>query len=275
VNVYYLGPESTFSHLAAKKVFTDRLHSLIAASSFDEIFKAVNRSDDTIGVVPVENSITSNVHENIDRLFAGDLRIVGEAFLEISLHLIGAEGTGLESISTIVSHPKALEQCRNYLSSFRGTVLPSASTSEAVEAIRTGARPGTALIGSRVLAESAGLSLLKTDLGDVKSNSTRFVFVSQNDAGLLTGPCNRLTFTFQVRHEPGALVKVLSALGSVGANLTKIESRPIPGRDWEYLFWVDLEIEPEKKEEVVEVVRDATLEYHILGCYPTGQVYPS
>jgi prephenate dehydratase len=272
MDIYFLGPPGTFSHILARQVFKDTIHSLVPANSFQQIFKEICDRDGAVGIIPMENSITSNVHENVDRLFVGDLKIVGEAFLEITLHLLGSEDCKPSEVKTLYSHPKALEQCAKFLSRYRGAVVETSSTANAAQELP----PGCALIGSSALAESAGLSVLQSDIGDISQNSTRFVFVSQSEIeDTSNASCNRLTFTFQVRHEPGALVKVLKALGETGANLTKIESRPIPGRDWEYLFWVDLEISPEQRDDVCKIVKDNTLEYQILGCYPGGNTYSS
>jgi chorismate mutase/prephenate dehydratase len=269
MKLFFLGPTGSFSHQLATQVYPDA--TLVAARSFGEIVCQLQGDTDAIGVLPIENSSTSDIHENIDRLWSSGLKIIGEGYLNIRLHLIGLLGSRSSEIKTVCSHPKALEQCSKFINQRQLHVEEVASTSEAKERVLREQSLSHAAIGGFEMVDD-NFTLLEQNIGNEVNNQTRFVFVSANGVDPISG-AGKVTLLFKVRHEPGALAGVLAAFSQVGANLTKIESRPIPGTDWEYSFWVDVEGDDVNK--IIEVAAKATQDYQVLGIYSRGESYSS
>ena len=273
MNIYYLGPPGSFSHCIAAQAFSESYMQLYPLASLLAIKNQVSAETDSVGVFPVENSITSNVHETIDYLFNTDLSIIGEGRLQIVLNLIGLKGAKLADIKEVYSHGKALEQCATFLAEHQISPVVVGSTSDGQQLILEKSQVHCAALGSRRLAEHPALIVLKDNIADVSNNMTRFLFVSQTTEALQDEPRNKMTVTFKVKHRSGSLAAVLTALAFQGANLTMISSRPIPGSEFEYNFWVDLEFRPEGISDISAVIASETLEHRIMGIYPRGGIY--
>lgn len=275
MNIYYLGPQKSYSYILAKQSFSGGLYKLTALPTAQAVVDRIKVERDCIGVLPIENSITSSVHENFDLAFEGDIHIVGEANLQVKLHLIGLEQANLEQLTTVHSHPKALAQCSEFIKSHNLAQIDHNSTSAALEEIITNADPSQAAIGSSELVVPGTTKMLKESIGNQSYNLTRFIFISQ-EKNSDNSANNKMTLTFKVKHEPGSLAKVLTRLAEIEhTNLTKIESRPIPGTTWEYNFWVDIEVDNNKIPEILETIKQETLEHNILGIYEIGKTYSS
>lgn len=268
MKIYYLGPKNTFSYIAATDLFDIEKNNFISTKDFYEVYQRVSENADSYGIVPIENSITSNVHESVDSLFTTSLKIIGEAYLPIKLYLVGSEDASLDTIETVYSHKKALEQCRNYLADngFRSEMV--ASTAKAAHQAAVINLPTHAAITSGAAIQSENLTIIDEDIGDIKNNYTRFIVLSQVDIPITEGTATKCSVIFKIKHEPGALVSLLRTLEQNGSNLTKIESRPIPGTDWEYIFWVDFE--SDTIDAAKNSIERASLEYRVLGTYPKG-----
>ncbi len=269
MNVYFLGPENTFSHRAASHLFATG-YTLIPCASFAEIFSSVQESSDSFAVIPFENSITSNVHENIDRLFHSPLKIIGELFVQIHLNLLAPTGVALEDIQKVYSHPKAFEQCKKICSEHNWEKIVARSTTGAASMIAPGSLDEAAIVPAS-LAAPAEMTLLKKNIEDISHNFTRFLILAQTELTVVSGTKNKCSMTFKVKHEEGALLSVLEVLRDHKANMTKLTSRPIPGTDWEYLFWIDFELAAELSDALLHDMSSRTLEYRIVGKYPTGK----
>lgn len=198
INVFYLGPEGSYSHILTKKTFSSD-YSLEACLSFSEIINKTIADTASFGVLPIENSITSNVHENFDYLFTGNLHIVGENFLKINLHLIGLKSAQLTDISTVYSHHKALSQCASFIKDYHLKAIEAASTAAGKDIVLDKDDKTIAAIGSKNLASHPSLHIIKENIGDQKHNITRFVFVTNNkkNAGI-SGKKSKASVTFQV-----------------------------------------------------------------------------
>lgn len=275
MNIYYLGPEKSYSHILAKQAFSGSLYKLTALPTAQDVVEKAKIEVDCIGVLPIENSITSSVHEHFDLTFDGDIHIIGEANLEVKLHLIGLEGSEMQAITGVHSHPKALAQCSNFITEHNLSTKPHNSTSSALEHIITIKDGSQAVIGSKELEIEGKTKLLQASIGNQAYNLTRFIFLSQ-EKNSESSENNKMSLTFKVKHEPGSLAKVLTRLAEIEkTNLTKIESRPIPGMTWEYNFWVDIEVGNDRISQVLSTVKEETLEHNILGIYKIGQTYSS
>ena len=208
-----------------------------------EVVAAVLSGEAHAAVLPIENSLHGSVAEHYDLLLENALRIDGESLLRIEHNLIAAPGVRLEEIRTVLSHPVALSQCRRFLSRFsQARALPFYDTAGSVQHIVQSRLRDTAGLAPRLAAEIYGGNVLLANLEDHTENFTRFHLLRRADAPQKHShaPEDKLSVAFAVEHRPGTLVRALEALADTGSNLTKIESRPVPGRPWEYIFFVDL-----------------------------------
>ncbi len=238
LRVAYLGPAGTNTHAAALAFFGDSA-SYLPEATIRSVFDAVTSRTADRGVVPIENSTEGAVGPTLDALFDLDVQISGEYVADISHCLVARPGTTLASVERVLSHPQALAQCRRwFLDNIPGaTLVPAASTAAAaVDASRI---TGAAAVSSRLAAELNGLEILREGIEDLHHNATRFVAIGPTDAPP-TGR-DRTSLVFTTKHERGALRRALQALDDHGLNLTRIESRPLLSRRWEYAFFTDLE----------------------------------
>lgn len=273
--IYYLGPEGSYSWIVTKQCFSK--DNLVPCGTFSEIIDNVISKPESLGVLPIENSITSNIHENIDYMFIHDLKIIGEAYLKINLHLIGIKGAKINNLEQIYSHPKALSQCSHFIEKQKLIAIEANSTAKAKDIIVAEKNIRKACIGSKELAKNKRLEILKENIGNVKNNMTRFIFISSKPIKKLPKLANKITFIFKLKHKPGTLANILTKLAAVKANLTKIESRPIPETNWEYDFWVDIDLSQAKanSEKIIEIITANSLDHKIMGIYQKGAVYES
>ncbi len=266
---YYLGPQGSFSHSAIREIAPH--DDLVPLSSFGDIVSHVLLENKTQGLIGVENTNSSSVHESIDLVFNNDIHIVAEVFLEISLHLVGIPEATLGDAKEVYSHPQAFAQCGQVIKQHNLKMVPIASTAQAVQEIsRLNDKSKMALAGVDALT-GTNVHIVKRSIADVPSNMTRWVMISQFPKAL-SETDNKMTILFQVKHEPGSLVRVLSAIAKKKGNLTKIESRPVPGSSWEYAFWIDLVIPEGSSQEFIELLSQETREHRIVGIYKKGTI---
>ncbi len=208
-----------------------------------EVVAAVLSGRVQAAVLPIENSLHGSVAEHYDLLLESPLRIEGEGLLRVEHNLIAAPGVRLEDVRTVLSHPVALSQCRRFLAGFtQAKALPFYDTAGSVRHVVGENLRDTAGIAPRLAAEVYRGEVLLANVEDHAENFTRFHLLRRANAEPLEGSsaADKLSVAFAVEHRPGTLVRALDALAGEGANLTRIESRPVPGRPWEYVFFVDL-----------------------------------
>jgi prephenate dehydratase len=239
VRIAFQGEPGAYSEAAAIR-FTDHA-DLLPCESFDEVFTAVATGKATHGILPVENSIGGSIHRNYDLLLEHDLPIVGEVQLDITHNLLVLPGTTMEQVKKIYSHPQALAQCERFLRSLPGvSVEATYDTAGSAKLVKEKGLKDAAAIASERAAQVFGLEILKPEIQDFSDNITRFLLVSRTaDSDL---QADKTTVVFSLPNEPGSLFKALSVFALREIDLTKIESRPIRGRPWEYLFYVDLPV---------------------------------
>ncbi len=263
----FLGEIGTFSHKACIQYFGEKIKPL-PAPSFKAIFEAVKKGDGDFGVIPLENSLTGSIHENYDLLLNYDLKIVGEITLRIIHHLIGKPGTGTENIKKVLSPPLAFQQCRQFLDRHEDwELVPVKDTAGAVKEI-TQTTDGTMVaIGSREAAEIHGMEVIEEGIETNPRNYTRFGIISRHhlDKGLR----QKSSIIFSTGHQPGALYEVLKIFAENGINLVKLESRPIQGKPWEYMFYVDLEadVQADDFQPILAMIDEKTDYLKVLGSY--------
>jgi chorismate mutase/prephenate dehydratase len=270
IRVAYLGPRGSFSEEAVMKVFRGMRVVLMPQNSISAVFRVVEEGDASYGVVPLENSLEGSIGETIDMLADSNLLICGDTELRIRLNLIAKPGTKLEDIRVIVSNPYALGQARRFIETvFKGVrVEVVSSTAEAVKiAVSSN---GVAAIGSEYAAMLYGGEILLHGIEDYKENYTRFMVIGKKALEVPNASMYRTAIIFTVRHEPGALYRALQPFAERRVNLTKIESRPIKGRPWEYKFFVELEgrVNDANVAQALEELRKRAEFLKVLGSYP-------
>jgi prephenate dehydratase len=234
------GEAGSFSHAAALETHGDVIR-LVPCVTFVDLFRAVQGGDATSGVVPIENTLAGSVHENYDLLSAHALHVVAETELRIRHCLIAAPRTTLPDVRRVASHPVALAQCRRFFTTHPDIVaVPAYDTAGSVRDLMLGRADAEAAIASRLAAELYGAAVLEEGLEDHTENYTRFLVVTREPAGTERGETTKTSLLFALGNGPGTLHRALGVFAARGLNLTKIESRPLPGRPWEYLFYLDV-----------------------------------
>ena len=255
---------------------------IIPLPTLQRVFSAIGVSSSTapdFAVVPIENSLAGSVGETIDLLISRNVRVVGETSVPVSHCLIIHKDTTLDKITKVMSHPQALAQCREYLDR-NGRHWEQVSvydTAGSVKMIKEQNLKDVAGIASELACEIYGMQLAAREIEDDPTNRTRFVIVEngeKKESNLETEPTgdDKTSAIFATKHEPGCLVRALSALSSRAINVDRIESRPIRGKPWEYYFWIDFSghVKEEGCKKAIEDLRYQTEELKILGSYPRG-----
>ncbi len=260
----FQGEHGAYGEMAAKR-YSEKMVP-IPCTAFAEIFEAVEHGWFDLGIVPIENSIEGTVTEVTDLLIAYELPIVGEIQLPVHHALLAPPSTELSEIKKVYSHPQALAQCRSFLTETGIEIVPYYDTAGAARMIADTFPPATAAIASTLCAERYNLEIIKRNVGDVSSNFTRFVVVSSAPCGKGT----KCSIVVSVKHEPGALHRLLRIFTEKNINLTRIISRPIKERPGHYMFLLDFQgsVEEERIKEMLREMKDRTLIYKFLGCYP-------
>lgn len=241
------GERGSNSHMAVLEMLGHGVEVVPCSVSAD-VIEAVLRRDVDAAVLPIENSLHGSVAEHYDLLLAQPVRIDGESLLRIRHHLIAAPGVKLEEVRQVLSHPVALSQCRRFLEGFRqAKAVPFYDTAGSVKHLMEQGLRDTAGAAPELAAKEYGAEVLLAGIEDHAQNYTRFHLLRRSDDAREQswGAANKLSVAFAVEHKPGTLVTALERLRDAGVDLTKIESRPVPGRPWEYVFYVDLRFDGE------------------------------
>ncbi|RJQ62863.1 MAG: prephenate dehydratase [Desulfobacteraceae bacterium] len=264
--IAYLGPEATFTHIAAINHF-GRSVSFIPQAGISDIFGGVEKDLYHFGVVPVENSIEGAVNYTLDLFAESELKICAEIYHSISHDLLSKSGT-VGDIRSIYSHPHAFAQCRQWLQkNLAGCVLTECS-STAEAARKASEETGTAAIASREAAQLYKLQVVASKIEDTSRNVTRFLVIGKNNIRP-TGR-DKTSVMFVTSHVPGALYKVLQPISESGTNMVKLESRPSKHENWSYMFFVDFEghMADPNIQATIDRMRPLCLFLKWLGSYP-------
>ena len=237
MRIAYQGEPGAFSEAAARQIATDA--EPVPCRGFEDVFAAVTAASVDYGVLPIENSIGGSIHRNFDLLLENELAIVGELEVPVVHHLLALPGRTLDQVRRIYSHPQALAQCDRFLRTLSDVEITATyDTAGSAKMIAQQQLDDAAAIASARAAEVFGLAPLKSAIQDYENNTTRFLVVGQRP--LSTAPPDKTSIVFTLTNEPGALFKAISVFALRGLDLTKLESRPIPNRKWEYLFYIDV-----------------------------------
>lgn len=263
------GVHGSFHHLASMRYFGNDI-TILPKATFRDVFESLKNNEADTACVAIENSIYGSLYENYDLLKDYHFPIVGEIFLKITHNLMALPGETLESITTIMSHPVALKQCQNFLTSLkeRGVIIQEhEDTAKAAQEISEQKLPHTAAIASAAAHELFELPIIAPNIQDHENNYTRFLFLQKNPSPFAH---NKASIHFTIPNTPGSLVAILQTIAEGGGNMTKIESRPIIGSVWEYQFYCDIEANILMLESILTAVKSKTKEYHLLGTYTKG-----
>jgi chorismate mutase/prephenate dehydratase len=266
LSIAYLGPETTFSHQAAIKQFG---HSavFVPTSSIESIFYEVEQGHADYGVVPIENSTEGVVNLTLDCFVDSPLVICDEVKLGISLYYLSKSGDP-KKVSQIYSHPQPLAQSRNWLHQHAAGIEQVTTSSTAVAAEIASKDDQAAAVAGKLAAECYDLKIIAEKIEDRAKNTTRFLVISREKAR--KAKRNKTSVMFSIEDEAGSLLKVLQLFARNQINLTKIQSRPLRNRSWEYLFFVDFEghIDDPHIEKVIRSVGKRCIFLRVLGSYP-------
>ena len=266
LEVVYLGPEATNTHLACLEHFGSSIHAL-PKEGIPDVFESVEKGEASFGVVPVENTTEGSVSRTLDMLMESEVKIGGEIMMRISHDLLSLNGKP-EDIQKIYSHPQALGQSRKWLrKNYPSTpLIETASTAKAAQMAAEDSSGGA--IASSFAARLYGLKIVKAQIEDYFHNYTRFLVLGRQSAER-TGK-DKTSILFSISHAPGTLNEVLKHFSERGINLTRIESRPVRDRAWEYVFFIDFEghAKDEPVKELLTELEKKTLFLKCLGSYP-------
>ena len=238
MRIAYQGEPGAYSEAAA--LAFDPSATTVPCHSFEDVFKAVQDGTAHRGILPMENSIGGSIHRNYDLLVEHELPIVGEIELRVDHCLMALPGVRLEDIRVVHSHPQALAQCERFLAAMTGVEIAAVyDTAGGAKLIREGSVRNAAAIASRRAAQVFDLEVLREGVQDFENNITRFFVIARS--GPVAG-ADKTTIVFALPDEPGALFRALSVFALRKIDLTKLESRPIRGRTWEYMFYADLAV---------------------------------
>jgi len=272
VKVSYQGEPGAYSEAAALAFFGDGI-TTIACHNFDQVFEAVSSGECNHGMIPIENSLAGSIHRNYDLLLRHDLQLIGEYHLRVSHCLLALPGVTLDQVEVIHSHPQALAQCENNLSRLKVRQVAEADTAGSARMIREFNDPRAAALASRRAAVVYGLEILVENMEDNPANFTRFLALAPHYKGYshpINDRQNKTSIVFSLQNTPGSLFKALSVFALRDIDLTKIESRPIPGKPWEYMFYIDFigHIQEPVCERAIAHLQELAPYLRILGSYP-------
>lgn len=265
--IAFQGEPGAYSEAAALEHFGPNAQPL-PCENFETVFSLVEKGRAAYGMIPIENSLAGSIHRNYDLLLQNNVRIVGERYLRVRHCLLTIPGARMEDIEKVISHPQALAQCDRYLRNHNLKSEAFYDTAGAAKHLATTRDPHLAAIASRRAGEVYGMQILADGIEDNQANFTRFLVIAKEPA--TPGEDAKTTIVFALRNQPGSLFKALSVFALRDIDLTKIESRPLVGTPWDYLFYVDFAASTETTvvKRALEHLEEYAVSLRILGSYP-------
>jgi len=265
MKVAYSGVPGAFGYIAARKIFPDG--NPVSYSDFASAYAAVESGECDCAVLPIENSFAGDVTQVMDLMFFGSLHVSGIYDLEIVQNLVGNKDASIADIKKVISHGQALSQCADYIKLHGFESEEVSNTAVAAKLVKAANRNDVAAISSTDCAQYYGLSILNDKIANSDSNFTRFICISK-ELEIYPG-ADRISIIMDLPHTPGSLNSIISKFAVAGLNLTKLESRPIAGRDFEFSFYFDLEasIYAEETISILDALASGTNNFIFLGSY--------
>ncbi|MCD6308836.1 MAG: prephenate dehydratase [Candidatus Latescibacteria bacterium] len=268
--ISFQGELGAYSELATYEYFGYNVE-VLPKPTFDDIFTSVASGEADFGTIPIENSLAGSIHENYELLLKHDLVITGEIKLRIIHSLMARPGTELSGIRRVYSHPQALSQCKDFLAKLGDVELVSVyDTAGAAQHVKESVNLDEAAVASEQAARDYGLDILKTGIESNHQNFTRFLILSRNLAEPVEN--SKTSIVFSTKNIPGALFKSLSVFALRDIDLYKIESHPIPGSPWVYMFYLDFngDIREEVTKRAISHLEEIASFLKVLGSYRKG-----
>ena len=265
------GDVASFHDIAARRFFSQQSQP-ICCDTFDGTFKALDSGEADYAVCAIENSLYGSINEVYDLLLRYNFSIIGEVYLRIEQCLIGLPGANIRDLKEVYSHPVALAQCERYFE----TMLPNTKllelhdTAASVVFIKTKNDPTLAAVASEEAATLHGMSVLASSIETNQQNYTRFMVLSKTKSRV--EGANKTSLVIRTRHTPGALYNALGAFATLNINLSKLQSRPIIGKSWHYMFYVDVEAGANEPafQQAIDALLSQGCDVQILGSYLHG-----
>ena len=269
LRVAFQGEVGAYSHLAAKEALGESIE-LVPCVSFDDVFEATESGGVDRAVVPIENTLGGTIHRNYDLLLRHSLHIVGEDSLRIAHCLIAAPGVDLKDIVLVRSHPQALAQCEHRLRELGLKSEVAYDTAGSVKDLAESGRRDQAALASPLAAQVHGLAVLLQDMQDHQANHTRFLILGRSPLEKIPRGDLKVSVAFSLKNLPGALFKALAVFALRDLDLTKLESRPLPGKTWEYMFYLDFVTDDfeERGKRAIDHLGEICGMIRVLGVYP-------
>jgi prephenate dehydratase len=266
------GYEGSFHQVAAQQFF-GRQVEVIPCDTFREVVKiASSKKESEAGVMAIENSIAGSILPNYNLLQKSNLRVAGEVYLQIRQNLLVNPGVQLEDIREVHSHPMAILQCIDFLEKYNWKLVETEDTALSARHIHQKRHKHAAAIASKLAAELYELELLAPNIHTMKNNYTRFLVLQRADMVTTIADANKASVNFHTDHSRGSLAKVLTCIAEGGINLSKLQSFPIPGSNWEYSFHADMEFDSiEQFEAIIAAIRPMTAALQVYGIYKNGK----
>jgi prephenate dehydratase len=275
VTVAFQGERGAFSDEAVHKLLGDSAEP-VPCRTFEDAFAAVVEGKVRCALLPIENTLAGSVLRNYELLAEEDLLVRGEVYLRISHNLIARPGVKLSDVRHVHSHPVALAQCQRFIAERMLEAVGAYDTAGAVKDLMSGGANDRAAIAGKWAAQIYGAEVIAEEIEDHRENYTRFLLLSKPDVTIAvpsSGPL-KTSLLFRTPNRPGALFRALAAFALRDVNMSKIESRPIVGRPWEYSFYVDISGDSADPNigRAIDHLREMCEVVRVLGCYPAGVV---
>ena len=267
------GYEGSFHQVAARQFFGEDVEVITCATFREVVRVASDRKASDGGIMAIENSIAGSILPNYNLLQKSELRVIGEIYLQIGQQLLVNPGVRLEDIREVHSHPMALLQCIDYLEKYPNwKLVETEDTALSAKHLHQHRSKHVAAIASELAATLFGLEILSPNIQTMRNNYTRFLILQRADVAREVAEPDKASVNFHTDHSRGSLARVLTKIADGGINLSKLQSMPIPGSDWEYSFHADMEFEGvDQFQRVVDEIRPITAELKILGTYKKGR----
>jgi len=272
IKVSIQGYEGSFHQVAARHLFGKDVEVLPCATFREVVKLALDKKTTDVGLMAIENSLAGSILPNYHLLQQNKLKVVGELYLHISQNLLVNPGVKLSDIKEVYSHPMALLQCLDFLGKHSFKLVETEDTALSAKHLHQHRSKTTAAIASKLAAELYGLKVLAPDIQTQKNNITRFLVLRREQEAIVPQNADKASVYFQTNHTKGILAKVLGMIAEGGINLSKLQSMPIPGSNFKYGFYADMEFQQVAQfEAVMESLKTVTNNLRVFGIYKKGK----
>lgn len=274
IRIAIQGGYGAFHDIAAHHYFENKAIEIVPRCTFKDVFVSLKENKVDYGIMAIENSIAGSILPNYELLRNSKMKIHGEIYLRIQQNLVALPGTKIEDLKEVHSHPMAILQCLNFFDHYPDIkLIDSEDTATSASNVASKKLTNIGAISSKLAAEKYGLDVLAESIETNKMNYTRFLIVTDEDkVRRKQMTINKASITFAVHHEIGSLSKILSILSFYNINLSKIQSMPIIGQEWEYQFYIDLLFDDHYRyRQALDAIRPFSTDFAVLGEYEKGE----